>query len=59
MDRENLMHDYRDAEEVIKISDIMEQYPQQIDKMIQCTSVNNGNMNTGGLIKNEVNLFRI
>jgi hypothetical protein len=27
MDRENLLHDYRDAEEVLKIAAIMEQYP--------------------------------
>jgi hypothetical protein len=30
MERENLVNDYRDAEEVVRISDLMEQYPREI-----------------------------
>ena len=55
MDRENLMHDYRDAEEVIKIGDIMEQYPHEVEKMLSCNVVNG--IGNGDMIKNDVTYF--
>ena len=52
------MHDYRDAEEVIRIGDIMEQYPNEIQKMLPCNTVNR--IGNGDLIKNEVlSLFNV
>jgi hypothetical protein len=51
MDRENMMQDYRDAEEVVKIGDIMEQYPNEIERMLPCNPTNN-KMGNGDVIRN-------
>ena len=44
-----------DAEEILKMEELMEEYPQQLEKHLPCNIVNNG----GPIINNEVkvNLF--
>jgi len=53
------MHDYRDAEEVIRIGELMEQYPQEIERMVPCYGVSSGSsghnrLGNGDLIRNDV-----
>lgn len=48
MDRENINNEFMDAEEILKMEELMEEYPQELEKHLPCKVLSNG----GPIIQN-------
>jgi hypothetical protein len=41
MDRENIFIEYEDAQQILKIEELMEEFPEQVEKHLPCAAINN------------------
>ena len=41
MERENIFNEYEDAQQILKIEELMEEFPEQVEKHLPCAAINN------------------
>lgn len=52
MERENIFNQYEDAQQILKIEELMEEFPEEIEKHLPCGVISNN----AEVIQNEVNI---
>jgi hypothetical protein len=41
MERENIFNEYEDAEQILKIEELMEEYPEEVERHLPCAVISN------------------